>query len=56
VLLCTSLAVNQVIVLVLEQLVSVAAFAEFLIDEPILSSEGLDILCKFRDFLSLELG
>lgn len=55
-LLGASFAVDELIVLVLEQLIGMAALAELLVDKPVLTSQGLDVFSKLNHLLGLELG
>jgi len=55
-LLGASFAVDELVVLVLEQLIGMAALAELLVDEPVLTSQGLDVFSKLSHLLGLELG
>ena len=55
-LLRSSLFVDKLLVLRLEELVGVWTFAELLVDEAILTSQRLNILGQFCHFLSFQLG
>lgn len=52
----TSFFVDKLAILSLEKLISMWAFAKFLIDKLVLPSESLDIFGKFSDFLGFELS
>ena len=55
-LLSTSLFIDEFGILSLQKLVGMRALSEFLVDEPVLSGQRLDVFSHLCHFLSLELG